>query len=285
MLRSTVLLAGLLFAPRPLPAQSTAAEVAAERAAYLEWLRTAPNSPLAAVAQQPVGNGLRIGPADADVPLPGVPELRVKQRGGAVRLEGTGAPRVIPAGRPLPLGRYHIGAGGPPGARVVSIFADSAVRKLPVHYPYDPGLVFEGPLAPAQAPDRTRVLAVDGVETDAAEAGTVMVRVGAARVRLRVRRIASSDEESELEIFFRDATNGAGTYPAGRFVSLIPIGGDRYRLDFNRARNPFCAYSTAYPCPAPWGGNAIPAPVAAGERYSGGGLEVGAAQGPAGEGE
>jgi len=118
------------------------------------------------------------------------------------------------------------------------------------------------------------VLAADGIETAAAEAGTVTVPIGGTRVRLRVRRIASSDEESELEVFFRDATNGAGTYPAGRFVSLIPLGGDRYRLDFNRARNPFCAYSTAYPCPAPWSGNTIATAVTGGERYSGGGLAV-----------
>lgn len=81
-------------------------------------------------------------------------------------------------------------------------------------------------------------------------------------------------EESELEIYFQDGTNGTSTYPAGRFVSLIPEGAGRYRLDFNRARNPFCAYSSAYPCPIPWRGNTISAPVEAGERYVGGGLSV-----------
>ena len=67
-------------------------------------------------------------------------------------------------------------------------------------------------------------------------------------------------------------SNGDGTYPAGRFVSLLPLPDGQFRLDLNRARNPFCAYSSAYPCPAPWRGNAIPAPIAAGERYEGGGL-------------
>jgi uncharacterized protein len=80
-------------------------------------------------------------------------------------------------------------------------------------------------------------------------------------------------EESDLEIFFRDGTNGQGSYPAGRFVSLIPAGKDRFRLDLNRARNPFCAYSPAYACPLPWRGNAIAEPVRAGERYAGGGLD------------
>ena len=71
--------------------------------------------------------------------------------------------------------------------------------------------------------------------------------------------------EATLEIYFRDLTNGQGSYPAGRFVELIPQADGRYRLDFNRARNPFCAYSSAYACPIPWRGNAIPAPVRAGE--------------------
>jgi uncharacterized protein (DUF1684 family) len=81
-------------------------------------------------------------------------------------------------------------------------------------------------------------------------------------------------EESELEIFFRDETNGKGTYPAGRFVSLTPLADGQYRLDLNRARNPFCAYNSVYPCPAPWRGNTISAAVRAGERYVGGGLDT-----------
>ena len=89
-----------------------------------------------------------------------------------------------------------------------------------------------------------------------------------------MRRIPTGEDESELEIYFRDATNDQGTYPAGRFVSLVPAGEGRYRLDFNRARNPFCAYSSAFPCPAPWRGNTIEGKVEAGEKYLGGGLDA-----------
>jgi hypothetical protein len=94
-------------------------------------------------------------------------------------------------------------------------------------------------------------------------------------VALRVFRLpVQAGEEWELEIYFRDSTNGRGTYPAGRFVSLLPLGGRRYLLDFNRARNPFCGYSAVYACPAPWRGNRIAAAVEAGERYAGGGLDL-----------
>ena len=264
----------LALAAPPVAAQTTAADVAQERAAYVEWLASAPNSPLAAVAQQPIVAGLRLGPADADIPLAGIGEQRVTERGGTVRLESAEGSRVLPRGRPSRLAGYTLVAGGRPGRGVLTVFGDSGARKPAEHYPYDPALAFEGTLAPPERPGTVRVLAVDGVETEAAEAGTVSIPLGGTRTRLRVRRIATSDEESELEIYFRDSTNAHGTYPAGRFVSLIPLGGGRYRLDFNRARNPFCAYSTAYPCPAPWSGNAVAAPVPAGERYTGGGLTV-----------
>ena len=75
---------------RPRSAGSPAAPEPSERAEYVAWLTTAPTSPLAAIAQQPIGAGLRLGPADADVPLDGVAEHRVTQQGGAVTLDGGG---------------------------------------------------------------------------------------------------------------------------------------------------------------------------------------------------
>jgi uncharacterized protein len=134
-------------------------------------------------------------------------------------------------------------------------------------------VVFTGPLLRARSPEAVRVLAADGIQAEATEVGTVVVPLGG-RTSLRVLRIpVAGGDESELEIFFRDSTNGDGSYPAGRFVSLIPTADGRFRLDFNRARNPFCAYSPVYACPLPWRGNVIAEPVRAGERYSGGGRE------------
>ena len=259
----------------PLRSQTPPPDIAQERSAYADWLARAPNSPHSAVAQQPIGPGIRLGPADADVPLDGVPEHGVTEREGVVTLEGPEGTRVLPAGRPLPLGAYFLTSGGVPGRRVVTVYGPAREGAAADHYPYDPKLVFVGPMVPPEQAGRLRVLALDGIETEAVEAGTVLVPIGGSRVRLRVRRIPTgSEDESELEIFFRDGTNADGTYPAGRFVSLDPLSDGRYRLDFNRARNPFCAYSSAFPCPAPWRGNTIEARVEAGERYLGGGLSI-----------
>jgi uncharacterized protein (DUF1684 family) len=112
------------------------------------------------------------------------------------------------------------------------------------------------------------MLGLDGVEVEASLTGTWVGRVTGEDVRLTVYRMPEpGTEESELMIFFRDGTSGRGTYPAGRFLALRPLGGNRYRADFNRARNPFCGYNGIFPCPAPWPGNGIAGLVEAGERY------------------
>lgn len=256
-----------------LASQSPPAELARERSAYREWLAGAPNSPLAAVALQPIGPGIRLGPSDAEVPLNGVAEHRVIERDGAVTLQGPDGSRPLPVGRPVALGEFFVSSAGIAGRRVVTVFGSKRDDKTAEYYPYAPGLVFSGPMAPPERPGKVRLLTLDGVETDAVEAGTVSIPIDGRTVSLLVRRIPSGvEDESELEIYFRDATNGDGSYPAGRFVPLVPLPDGRYRLDFNRARNPFCAYSSAFPCPAPWRGNTIEAKVEAGERYLGGGL-------------
>jgi uncharacterized protein (DUF1684 family) len=138
----------------------------------------------------------------------------------------------------------------------------------PSFYPYRAAAVVLGRLAPVQRPRAQRLLGFDGIEVEATDAGTFDVGFDGGVTGLRVFRVpVSGTEESELTIYFRDSTSGRGSYPAGRFVTLEPLAGGRYRADFNGARNPFCAYSPVYPCPIPWPGNTIPARVAAGERY------------------
>jgi hypothetical protein len=261
----------LLFAAN-LAAQ-TPSDLATERAGYLAWLKKGPNSPLSAVAQQRIGDGVRLGPAGADLLLAGIEEYRVYPSGGALVLEGPGGKRPISRGHPYRIGKYALYLTGPQPGTVLTVFADGAGKEPPGYYDYDASMVFIGPLLRPENPERVRVLASDGMEAEATEVGTVVVPLGG-RTSLQVLRIpVAGGDESELEIFFRDGTNGDGSYPAGRFVSLIPAGDGKFRLDFNRARNPFCAYSPVYACPLPWRGNVIAEPVRAGERYSGGGLE------------
>ena len=263
-----------LVLSRPLSAQLPS-DLARERAAFTAWLTTAANSPFAAVALQPVGAGLRLGPGEADIPLAGVAEYRATQASGAVVLEGPGGRLTVPRGRSTAVGAYTVTVGGPPGRAVLTVFGARRAAKVPGYFQYDPSLAFDVRLTPPEHSGTVRVLAPDGVEVEAQEAGTVQIQVGGTSAKLLVRRFPGEvGGESDLLIYFRDETNGRGTYPAGRFVTLLPKGGDRYGLDLNRAGNPFCAYSSAYPCPAPWRGNTVPVRVLAGERYGSGEQQV-----------
>ena len=49
---------------------------------------------------------------------------------------------------------------------------------------------------------------------------------------------------------FRDLTNGTTTYEGGRFLDFkIPENDKNVVIDFNKAYNPYCAYSDNYACP------------------------------------
>lgn len=65
---------------------------------------------------------------------------------------------------------------------------------------------------------------------------------------------------------FTDPTNGHDSYGGGRYIDLRVPRGSVIWLDFNRAYNPFCAYSTAYACPIPPAENRLPVPIRAGVR-------------------
>ena len=267
-----ILLAGGLAGctGRPKPSVRRLGDISREQAAYGQWLMEAPTSPMRAVALVRGPGPFTVGPDEADVPLGGVPQHVLRVTRGGFDLEGPDLHRLVPRQVPVKLADFTIVVGGTPGHEVVTIFGEAtAGREPPGFYPVDTALAFEVTLD-RTPPSPVSMLALDGVEVKATRVGTVAVPVGDDGTSLEVRAVPNpATEESDLEIYFRDSTNGRGTYPAGRFVALIPLGEGRYHLDFNRSRNPFCAYSTVYPCPVPWRGNTIGAPVAAGERYHG----------------
>jgi uncharacterized protein len=65
---------------------------------------------------------------------------------------------------------------------------------------------------------------------------------------------------------FRDRTSGRESYGAGRYLTLELNESDEYDLDFNRAFNPYCAYTDEYECGFPPAENDLPVAVRAGEK-------------------
>jgi uncharacterized protein (DUF1684 family) len=76
---------------------------------------------------------------------------------------------------------------------------------------------------------------------------------------------------SYLFLPFTDATNGSETYGGGRYIDLTTkdIKNGSIIIDFNKAYNPYCAFSSGYSCPKPPDENRVDMAVEAGEKNFG----------------
>lgn len=75
----------------------------------------------------------------------------------------------------------------------------------------------------------------------------------------------ATDEGDNLFIVFGDETNGKETYGAGRFLDVAkPTEGTAVVVDFNKTRNPWCAYSAFTTCAFPTKNNILPFAIRAG---------------------
>lgn len=70
-----------------------------------------------------------------------------------------------------------------------------------------------------------------------------------------------------LFLAFADETSANETYGAGRYLDIKKVpGASNVTLDFNRAYNPYCAYSDIFSCPFPPKENILKVAIKAGER-------------------
>lgn len=74
--------------------------------------------------------------------------------------------------------------------------------------------------------------------------------------------------KNHLFVPFMDNTTGETTYEGGRYLdlSISDIKDGKIKIDFNRAYNPYCAYSNGYRCPQPPKDNILNAVIEAGEK-------------------
>ena len=97
-------------------------------------------------------------------------------------------------------------------------------------------------------------------------AGTVAVTIGGKPVNMEAWKSGN-----QLWFVFRDLTSADTTYPSARFLYTDMPGPDgKLVMDFNRARNPPCAYNQWTTCPLPPAANKLAVRIEAGEkRYHG----------------
>ena len=74
--------------------------------------------------------------------------------------------------------------------------------------------------------------------------------------------------QNHLFLPFMDLSNGRETYGGGRYIDLTlnEINNDKIIIDFNKAYNPWCAYSDGFNCPIPPVENRLEIIIPAGEK-------------------
>jgi uncharacterized protein len=75
-----------------------------------------------------------------------------------------------------------------------------------------------------------------------------------------------TEEDGSLFIIFRDGSNLKETYKAGRFLHADKAVNGETVLDFNKAENPPCAFTSFATCPLPPPGNSLDVEIKAGEK-------------------
>jgi uncharacterized protein len=285
----------------PLPPAIPAAEVAAwrdalvrDRATTDDDMRTDPTSPLAAIERHtPTGPGPTYLGVRGD-------HVAVDERAdGAVFALRAPAPdqwaweRVDPAavapstdGKPLEpgpitartlfrVGRFQVMAQTASGTFVVTAYdpANAAVRAFRqlTYFPPEPRLAVTARIHRIEDPKVMQLQTSLGLTKPYQRFATLAFEIDGKPYQLTAFRPAGATSGA-LFLPFRDATSGKATYGAGRFLDLDEPR-DRaatLTLDFNRAYNPLCNYSSAFNCPLPPPENVLAVAIEAGQQtYTG----------------
>jgi len=213
--------------------------------------------------------------------IPGLPGTFTLD-GGKVRLDAPAAAGYVLAGKPLTSAvlatdathaadRVTVGSrtlmvidrGGKLAVRVWD--AESPARKG-FHgidaFPPDPRWRVVGRWEPYPQPRQVEVPSVVGIPSIEKAPGRVHFELAGRALALE----PTVEEDGTLFFVFRDATAGEETYGAGRFLSADPARDGKVVLDFNRARNPPCAFTPFATCPLPLPQNVLPVRIEAGEK-------------------
>jgi uncharacterized protein (DUF1684 family) len=274
----------------PAEAKTIAAEIEKERAETESWLRADPTSYLATVDREDFGrrrtltvgraadNDLRIDDPDVSphhlrVTVDG-DRFRVEAVDAAARFKASGVEQRTAVVDPssIQIGRLLVRLSHQrfPGLIVFDPKSPHFKKYKGLKYfPVDLAYRFELPLTPNPKPETIVILSTRGNQRRAERVGWFEFLAGGTANRLEALRLLEPGVgENDLGIFFRDATSGKDTYALGRYVDVEKLPNGNYRLDFNLAYNPACAFSEHYNCPIPPKANTLTVPIRAGEMDS-----------------
>lgn len=146
---------------------------------------------------------------------------------------------------------------------------DTSAKFQPLRY-YEPRLdfIFKSKLKTFDNPDTISILGTRGESRPAIVIGYLEFEKNGKVHRLNVYKSFSRAGEPYYSLWFTDRTTGNETYGVGRYLDF-ELNDDPdfiYTIDFNRAYNPYCAYSPLFTCPIPRREDYIDLAIEAGEK-------------------
>ena len=143
------------------------------------------------------------------------------------------------------------------------------VGRVPFHdlryFPPDPKYVVRATLDRRPAPEEAYLRTNRDNQAVMRYIGNLRFSLGKETFQLRLYHAGESVGTSVF-VPFRDRTSGRESYGPGRYLTLELNDADEYELDFNRAFNPYCAYTDDFECAFPPAENDLSVRVPAGER-------------------
>lgn len=297
MRRSILFFVALLMSGDSLAAQFKPGEtVAAHRAARECFLR-GELSPLALVHREVLGNRktMRVGGPAADLRLPDTIRvkpysIRLEEVDGKFAVSGIGGDSVTTldgrtAGRfpatsgPFRFEKYTLNfrpSGLAQGA-VLDVYDSQSAAKQRFRalefFAEGMGYRIPAKLTPLPEPQKINLIDSHGFNRPYWIYGHLAFRVNGVDLRLEVYTPtldATAIKRDGFMLIFADQTSGKETYSAGRYLDIEGKQSGSVEVDFNKSRNPPCAFSAAFTCPFPRKENRLPAPIRAGEKkYTG----------------
>lgn len=146
---------------------------------------------------------------------------------------------------------------------------DTTVTFKPLNY-YEPNpeFIFKSRLIEYDIQDTVQILGTKGETRPTIVLGYVELAKDNKVHKINVYKSFDRTGSSYYSIWFTDRTTGNETYGVGRYLDfqLNENPDFIYTIDFNKAYNPYCAYSAMFTCPIPRTEDYIDMEIEAGEK-------------------
>lgn len=136
------------------------------------------------------------------------------------------------------------------------------------YFDVDPQFVFQSKLHEYPTKDTISIFGTKGEERKVIRYGFINFEFEGKPFKLNVYEGSTKSGESYHSIWFTDKTTNEETYGVGRYLDF-ELRADKdflYKIDFNLAYNPYCAYSADYTCAIPTKKDYVDLQIEAGEK-------------------